>query len=211
MTTDIWQSLIGELTVTGGHASSCDGRDLGELERELGFKFPRGYKEFCNVFGSGELAGFIRIYCFCFRSGQQGILDLTRLLQNQLGLLALKSELRSEMNRLRKGHPGADPEKLTLLQRVLSEAFIFGDDPNAQTYLWDLGSYDESDQSCDIYLVPTDDLDRTTKLGRDFFEFVNDFCLGSRARKVLPPSFRFYEEFTGKHFLRFSRESLLRT
>jgi len=80
-----------------------------------------------------------------FRSGQQGILDLTRLLQDQLGLIALKSELRSEMNRLRKGHPGADPEKLTLLQRVLSEAFIFGDDPNAQKYLWDLVSYDESD------------------------------------------------------------------
>jgi len=80
-----------------------------------------------------------------------------------------------------------------------------------QKYLWDLGSYDESDQSCDIYLVPTDDLDRTTKLGRDFFEFVNDFCLGSRARKVLPPGFRFYEGFTGKQFLRFSRESLLRT
>src|SRR5215470_16229318 len=105
MKKDIWQSLIGELTVTGSHASTCGGGDLDALEHELGFKFPRGYKEFCEVFGAGELAGFIRIYCFCFRSEQEGVLDLTKLVQDELGLMALKSELHSEMERHRKGHP----------------------------------------------------------------------------------------------------------
>src|SRR5262245_58784856 len=139
---DIWLSLIEELDVTGG-ASACAEKDLDQLEHELGFKFPRGYKEFCQVFGSGELAGFIRIYCFCFKSEHQRLLNLRRL-QDEVGLIALKSELDSEMERRRKGHPGADPEKLTLLQKILPEAFVFGDDPNAQNYLWDLGSYDES-------------------------------------------------------------------
>jgi hypothetical protein len=71
---DIWQSLIGKLSVTGGHASSCAEKDLDELEQELGFKFPSGYKEFCEVFGSGELAGFIRIYVFVLNQSIKGSL-----------------------------------------------------------------------------------------------------------------------------------------
>lgn len=206
MTKDRWQSLLRELQVTGATESSCSGRDVKRLELELGVVFPIGYTEFCEVFGSGELGGFIRVFCPCFTNGSEGVLNTTLTLaslQQSAGLKALAQELGWETDRQSKGHPSVDSTKFSLLKRMLPEAFAFGDDPNAHIYLWDLSSYNDSDQSCDIYMVPTDDLDGTTLVGRDFFEFVHDFCLGSRASEVLPSKFSFYQEFTGKTFLRF--------
>ena len=208
MTQDRWQSLVRELKVTGAAESSCSGSDVKRLELELGVVFPVGYKEFCEVFGSGELGGFIRVFCPCCTDVPEDVLNTTTLgsLQRSLGLEALEQELSWETDRQSKGHPSVDSTKFSLLKRILPEAFAFGDDPNAQIYLWDLTSYNDLDQSCDIYMVPTDNLDGTTLVGRDFFEFVHDFCLGSRAIEVLPSKFRFYEEFTGKTFLRFDNE-----
>ena len=211
MTQDRWRSLVRELKVTGAQESSCTGSDLKRLEVELGVIFPVGYKEFCEVFGSGMLGGFVRVFCPCFPEGLANGRNTSitlRALQRSLGLEALEQELSWEIDRQSKGHTRVDSAKLTLLKRILPEALPFGDDPNAHIYLWDRISYDELDQSCDIYMVPTDDLDGTTLVGRDFFQFVRDFCLGSRASEVLPSKFRFYEEFTGKTFLRFDKEML---
>ena len=90
----------------------------------------------------------------------------------------------------------------------MGNAFIFGSNPNGHEILWDLGSYQESDQSCDIYLVPSDELEQTTLVGRDFYEFVSDFCLGSKAEEVLPARINFSREMTGRNFFRFSQEML---
>jgi hypothetical protein len=207
MTLQAWRTLLEELEVTGAPGSSCVSADLAQLEVELGITFPADYKEFCEVFGSGELGGFIRIFCPCSAATSERISEnsLSSLvdLQGPSGLDALKQELSWELGRFNKGASTANSARLSKLERILSAAFVFGDDPNAQVYLWDLSSFDQTRQTCDIYLIPTDDLLDATYIGRDFFEFVRDFCLGSKAREVLPSQFKFYEEFTGKTFLRF--------
>ena len=211
MTQDKWLSLVRELKVTGAKESSCSASEVKRLEVELGVIFPVGYKEYCEVFGAGELGGFIRVFCPCFTDVPEQARNTTFTLgslQGSGGLEALEQELDWETDRQIKGHSRVDGTRLSLLKRILSQAFAFGDDPNAHIYMWDLTSYNDSDRSCDIYMVPTDDLDGTRLVGRDFFEFVHDFCLGSKASEVLPPRFSFHEEFTGKTFLRFDKKVL---
>lgn len=207
MTLHRWLTLLEDLKVTGAPRSSCVSTDLARLEVELGITFPTAYKEFCEVFGSGELGGFIRIFCPCSVTPAEPISEnsLSRWLdlQGSSGLDALKQELSWELGRFNKGTSTADGALLIKLERILNAAFVFGDDPNAQVYLWDLSSFDQTGQMCNIYLIPTDDLKGVTYIGSDFFEFVRDFCLGSKAQEVLPARFKFYEEFTGKRFLRF--------
>ena len=198
MTADKWQTLIKETQLIGLENSTCCSEDFERAEREIGVKFPDGYQAFCNVFGSGMFGGFVEIYCPCS-------LNIGNF---SLPVEGLKAELLWERERQAQGAPGTSDVKLDLVETLLSNAFVFGTDPNAHEILWDLGSYQDSDQSCDIYLIPSDDLEQTTLIGRDFYEFVRDFCLGSKAQKVLPPRINFYSELTGRNFYRFDEEFL---
>jgi hypothetical protein len=62
---DKWQALLAELKVTGDSQSCCQEEDIIQLESVTGIILPAGYKEFCLVFGSGVLSGFIDILCPC--------------------------------------------------------------------------------------------------------------------------------------------------
>jgi len=208
MSHERWRSLINRVHVVGAKRSVCDAAGIARLESAFGLTLPVGYREFCDVFGSGELSGFIRIFCLCLDEDSVDNANFLRTTQECLGLDALETELKWEIEHSERGHPAADRAQLLLFKEVLINAFCFGNDPNANIYLWDLKSYSESDQSCDIYLVPSDDLGKTTLLGRDFFEFIQDFCLGSQASKILPPNFSFFEEFVLNTFHRFDEETI---
>jgi hypothetical protein len=56
---------------------------------------------------------------------------------------------------------------------------VFGTDPTTRTYLFDLNSYSESDQSCNIWCICLDGFeDELATLGRDFRDFFMTFALG---------------------------------
>lgn len=62
------------------------------------------------------------------------------------------------------------------------------------------------DLSRDIYWVSIDFLeeDRIYQVGRNFFEFVRDFCLGLKSQEVLPESIRPLPSVLGQTFTRFN-------
>ena len=67
---------------------------------------------------------------------------------------------------------------------------------------WDLETYSNLDQSCDIYIEEENHtyVNCTTyKIGRNFYDFVRDFCLGMQSYEILPDSMRQDIRFLIRH------------
>jgi len=194
-----WRVLLRSCKVEGTDSSFNTRQDVDLLEGEMGIKLPNAYKEFCEVFGSGLFGGFIAIFC---PNSVGSMVDV----RNQAGTLgALREQMILEEN---QGGVAWDDETVTKdkAKLVLANAFVFGSNPNAHAFLWDLQSYRESEDSCDIYLVPTDDVHSMRLVGTDFYEFIKDFCLGAKANEVLPDNLNFHSELTGNIFFRFPQD-----
>ncbi len=159
--------------------SSCGVEDIQAFEAEAGVVLPDGYKEFCQVFGSGMFGEEIRLYCPC-RVKSAHIREVC-----WSAIASLKQDVALEIQYSVEGQSSLDVEKMKSLAVLLDSAFAFGDTPSAEILLWDVISYDETDKSYDIYIVPMDALERFTRIGRDFFEFVRDFCLNAKANLAL--------------------------
>ena len=60
-----WQSLLNQLKIRqspyGSEFWSLE--ELNKFEDETGIIFPVGYKEYCQIFGSGGFGDFVGIYC----------------------------------------------------------------------------------------------------------------------------------------------------
>ncbi|MEM8779341.1 MAG: hypothetical protein AAGF26_10820, partial [Cyanobacteria bacterium P01_G01_bin.49] len=70
---------------------------------------------------------------------------------------------------------------------LLDSAFVFGREPSANSIFWDLRSYNNKDKSYDIYWANSDCFSgEIYKLGRDFYEFITEFCLGTKSFEILP-------------------------
>lgn len=166
-----WQSLLDQLEIIEiPNCSEFWSQDeLDAFEKETGIIFPVGYKEFCQVFGTGYFGEFITIYC-------------PHLKFSNACLGAIKDEIINF----------PDPEHEKMMDReslldLLDSAFIFGSEPSAISIFWDLRSYNKLDKSYDIYWVNSDCFSgKIYKLGRDFYEFVCDFCLGTKSYEILP-------------------------
>ncbi|AFY53590.1 WD40 repeat-containing protein [Rivularia sp. PCC 7116] len=65
----------------------------------------------------------------------------------------------------------------------------FASGPNNYDICWDLTTYSEQDKNYDIYIKTYDDF-QWLKLGRDFFTFVIDYCLGMKSFDFLPERFQ---------------------
>src|SRR5262249_45288806 len=172
-----WESLFATLTVVCRSPLLCSDAEIERAERDLGFRFPTGYKEFCQVFGSGSFGDFIRIYCPCPTptSYDRGF---------QFVGLSLNLEMAVD-----SGELTPDEDKGILLNRLLMHGYPFGDTINADSFFWDLTSYSEADHSFDIYWVPDGEAMSVTKVGRNFFEFVSEFCLGPKLNELLPGAY----------------------
>jgi len=195
---DKWLSFFSLLEIEGVSESCFNEEEFKSFEAEMGIRFPKGYKEFCTIFGTGMLGGFIRIYCPCKGNPEADIREHLWVIDT------LKADVAFERDSIERGFSSFGDEKVSMLERLLDSAFAFGDNPNAEIFLWDLSSYNELDKSYDIYIVPSDDLSNTTLVGRDFYEFVSEFCLTPKSDELLPPKLRFYEdENITKTFLRF--------
>ncbi|MGL6338337.1 MAG: hypothetical protein ACRC80_04265, partial [Waterburya sp.] len=53
--------------------------------------------------------------------------------------------------------------------------------------VWDLTSFNKLNSSYDIYWIQIDNFDdEIFKIGSDFFDFINNFCLGKKMNDLLP-------------------------
>ncbi len=137
------------------------------FESETGIVFPADYQEFCQIWGEGMLGEYMRIECPNIKS--------------QLGMLNLKEEFNNFVAN------NSDNYDVNLINDLLSHSFVFAENYYTDHVFWDLRTYSELDKSYDIYLGRWEGFEgEVYKIGRSFFEFVCDFCLGMKAYEVLP-------------------------
>ena len=166
-----WQSLFNQLEII----KTPYGSELWSLERlehfesENNIVFPVGYKEFCQIFGTGCFGDFIGIFC-------------PSIYFSTICLEAIKSEIVDS----------SDPALEKMMSReslisLLDSSFVFGREPSGISIFWDLRTYNKSDRSYDIYWANSDCFSGDIyKIGRDLYEFVTEFCLGEKHYEILP-------------------------
>jgi WD40 repeat protein len=167
-----WQALFAQLEVFNEGQDILTQEELVAFETKTGLILPTEYKKFCQVFGLGWVGESIRI--FCPTSSPQYSIDNIKYTVNSSPPFVSVEEIEKNMKR-------------SQIISLLENAFAFGDDGGAHVAFFDLKSYSESDLSCDIYWATCPDFDGNIILvGRNFFEFVRDFCLGTSSYEILP-------------------------
>ncbi|MBV6622860.1 MAG: hypothetical protein KI793_07900 [Rivularia sp. (in: Bacteria)] len=71
----------------------------------------------------------------------------------------------------------------------INSALQFASGQNNYYIYWDLTTYSDEDKNYDIYVGTWDNYD-LIKIGRDFFTFVTDYCLGIKSFDFLLQRFR---------------------
>lgn len=146
----------------------CTEKELLDFETKTGIILPPDYKECCQVFGSVAFGEYLEIRC-------------PNLAYSQFWIEALKSSIDSAV-RFRE----IDIRDVSKIENILDSAFAFGGSDTLLVLFWDLRTYSETDKNYDIYLARGEDFDGVYLVGRDFTQFVLDFCLGTKSHEILP-------------------------
>lgn len=160
-----WTTLLTQIVVTPELTDGllCPNQEeLTNFQSRLNFEMPIGYMEFCNVFGQG-----------CFNNGWICI-DCPSM-QDLEGQFISNSDILNATKALYKNSIS--------VQRLLSSAYLIGLG-SGTLFVFDLSTYSNSDKSCDICAV--DDEGDIYILGRDFFEFIRNFCMGRQFQEQNP-------------------------
>lgn len=164
-----WRKLLREIEVTleiNDEPLHLNEEQLLDFESQAGVMLPSGYKEFCQIFGRGGFCDDLvqwSIDCPDLKDIEGHLISSADIIAAQ------KSSLSQCKNR-----------DLVEVQRLLDSAYLFGMGPSI-ILIFDLRTYSELDESYDIYAI--DDDGRFYKVGRDFFEFIRDFCMGTKAEE----------------------------
>lgn len=165
-----WQALLMQLEAE--ERLGCIGQDIrteAELQRfetETSIVLPDGYKEFCQVFGTVIFGDYVTVFCPDISYSVSKINSLK---------FGLELQVSNEV--------ALDEEAIT---NLLNSSFVFGDTQKGDYILWGLKTYSDLDKSYDIYLISVNDMDGVYQVGRNFFEFVCDFCLDIKSYQLLP-------------------------
>lgn len=175
-----WQQLIEKLEITTDESGSevFDAEELESVEGWNKIKLPTDYKEFCQTLGTGLLADRVRIFCLTEEYIANERSSLNR------AMLKIQEHLQN--------HPLGNLSRDRTFIDLLKLALPFGDLYDSDLLLvWDLRTYSASDDSYDIYLINcgTPECDDPILLDRVFFDFVQNFCYGSRLSELLPDIF----------------------
>ncbi len=168
-----WQKLLKQVEVRGDIFELTSDEDLLEFEARTGIVLPSNYKEFCQVFGSGEFGNDLLNIHVISHDNLLSMVEWTSQLKDNLDMEVYLDDLTMA--------------KLEVIRHHLKSALIFGGNGKSQFCFWDLTTYKKLDDSCDIYLASWGSYD-CCRVGRDFFTFVKDFCLGMKPYDYLPES-----------------------
>jgi hypothetical protein len=166
-----WQDLFATIEIIeniGDEIEIPSECEIETFETQLGIVLPSDYKSFCNFFGTGGFTSDLRIYCPPY-------LELSNI-----ALTAIKNEINM--------FPHGQSRFMDVddIKKLLDSALLFGDTSCADIFFWDLKTYNALDCSYDIYWADGDVFDGyIQKIGRDFFEFVRDFCIGDKFSEII--------------------------
>ncbi|MCU0543251.1 MAG: SMI1/KNR4 family protein [Oscillatoriaceae cyanobacterium Prado104] len=167
-----WRQLLATLEVTeddsGLEILSED--ELTAFEIQNNITLPTDYKEFCQILGTGCLWDLVLIFC-----------PSNYLLETQ------KDMIGAMIDQIRR-YPSQDFNRDIEYINLLNSAFMFGEVGESRLIFWDLRTYSESDKSYDIYWADweTPECGERIFIGRNFFEFVRDFCYGTKSFDLIP-------------------------
>ena len=167
MNLDIYRELLRKVEIIDTRLVNLSSlEDLICFEENTSIILPCGYKEFCQAFGSGTFGDFVDIY------------GLPRMDVSE----EMLSYLKQSLDRIEQWE---SPPDLSEYKKLLNSSLVFGGSSREESFLWDLRTYRDSDKSYDIYLTCID-YPEFFLVGRDFFEFIENFCLGTKAFEILP-------------------------
>jgi hypothetical protein len=200
-----WTNLIQLVDISGDHAGQelwSEG-DFLRFKAETGLVLPRDYKDFCSSLGSGIFGDYIKIYCPNLRYSEF-MKEVIRDEIRRFPVENIREVIIDEITGLPTVSDIAEPLDIVSTLSLLDHAFVFGDNADAEVAMWDLRTYSPSDQNCDIYFARTEDFNGDIyRVGRDFYEFICDFCLGEKSYKVLPEWMHPFRENIKPTFQRF--------
>ncbi len=150
---DKWRELLSHIKLDG-KTNPASIEELSRYEAETGFTLPKAYKEYCQVFGTG-----------IFDHNSFSIDSPPWLLVGDMDMI--------EAFKYRYDYP-------VEVIHLLDSAHVFGTAPSYVLFFFDSRTYSEEDKSYDIYGIG-DGLNEVYKLSRDFFEFIRDYCIGTKA------------------------------
>jgi hypothetical protein len=185
---DKWWELRNKSVeiVISEYASKMELTTLGifkKFESYTNIILPNQYKEFCVVFGAGTF-GINRFNIWC--------LPNTNIVSsnNTWNLEQILNDHQNIASNLKQGCKWT-----STINKVLDSAIIFGKGDNLGTYfLFDMNSYSADDLSCDIYGFDCDSINLNSQespgvsyfLGRSFFDFIKNICIGDYAQLHYP-------------------------
>jgi hypothetical protein len=143
-------------------------QELEEYELILKHHLPLEYKNFCRVFGEGRFSDDE----FCINC--QDTLDPIENLESN------PSILESCLETFKYEH-----QWTSQLQSLVENAYLFGWGNNKLIFVFDLRTWSDSDQSYDIYGLKFSDC-YCYQVGRDFFKFIQEGCIGGKINKEFP-------------------------
>ncbi|MGL6341956.1 MAG: SMI1/KNR4 family protein [Waterburya sp.] len=165
-----WLNLLQSITLTNAFSERViiSQSQLSNFEAETGIILPAEYKNYYQVFGSGMFGELVTIHYLSP--------SLVEVSKNLIALV--KQQI--------KKYPSKDKSSERKLVSWLNHILIFASDERGNVAAWDLTSFNESNSSYDIYWIQIDDFDdEIYKIGSDFFDFINNFCLGKKINYLL--------------------------
>ena len=167
-----WQNLLAQLEILENKGWGIWSEErLLAFEAKTGITLPADYKDFFQVFGKGMFGNYCRI-------------SLPNNSRTEM--------LLTEIDELYDSVASPTMDKISL-ENLVTNSLIFGNTVHSHLIFWDLRTYSERDRSYDIYFGDIIYAD-IHQVGRNFFEFVRDFCLGMKSYEVLPEWMRPYPE-----------------
>ncbi|MBV6626462.1 MAG: SMI1/KNR4 family protein [Rivularia sp. (in: Bacteria)] len=180
MIQDKWQILISQLEIVNGNSLPNTEQDIHNFESHTGILLPADYKKLCLLLGGGRFNEFIDID------------NVNRLQQN---FEFLKDVLKYHQPSFSEPYNQWIRYSSDLEERrkkfcpFINSALQFASGQNNYYIYWDLTSYSDEDKNYDIYVGTWDNYD-LIKIGRDFFTFVTDYCLGIKSFDFLSERFK---------------------
>lgn len=133
------------------------------FEKKTNLTLPSEYKEYCQVFGSGEFGITL------FRIHKPDCFDV------ESQLISMQDQINACVNYANF----TDDQK-----QLFKSAYVFGQGSDYTFFIFDLKTYNSEDKSANIYGISEDET--IYFIGRSFFEFVRDVCIGNKAQECFP-------------------------